>query len=71
MYRRYNNIKKLVSDEGKNYYLNPIYPDIPDSEEDIYVISTVSEVTINKCCKKLEEKKDILVPKKITEKYAN
>ena len=40
MFRRYNNIKKLVSDEGKNYYLNPVYPDIPDSEEDIYVIST-------------------------------
>ena len=40
MYRRYNNIKKLVSDEGKNYYLNPVYPDIPESEEDIYVIST-------------------------------
>ena len=40
MFRRYKNIKKLVSDEGKNYYLNPVYPDIAESEEDIYVIST-------------------------------
>ena len=34
MYRRYKNIKELVSDEGEKYYLNPIYPDIANSEED-------------------------------------
>ena len=40
MAKRYKNIKKLVSEQGRKYYLNPIYPDIPESSEDIYVIST-------------------------------
>ncbi len=39
------------------------------NKKDINVISRISEVTINKCYKKLDSMKDILVPKKILEKY--
>ena len=40
------------------------------NKKDINTVSRISEVTINKCYKKLESIKDILVPKKILEKYA-
>jgi transcription initiation factor TFIIB len=35
----------------------------------VFTISEISEVTINKCFKKLETMKDKLIPPKITEKY--
>tara|TARA_R100000008_G_scaffold83037_1_gene67962 strand:- start:179 stop:487 length:309 start_codon:yes stop_codon:yes gene_type:complete len=37
---RYKDIKKLINSDNKHYYLNPIYPDLPETEEDIYVITT-------------------------------
>ena len=40
------------------------------TKKNINIISDISEVTINKCYKKLESIQDILVPKKILEKYA-
>ena len=39
------------------------------SKKDIHIISEISEVTINKCYKKLESMKNELIPKKIMEKY--
>lgn len=39
------------------------------SKRSINVISEISEVTINKCYKKLENMRDMLIPKKILEKY--
>jgi transcription initiation factor TFIIIB Brf1 subunit/transcription initiation factor TFIIB len=40
------------------------------SKQDIKSVSGVSEVTINKCFKKLEAIKDKLVPRSILEKYS-
>ena len=40
------------------------------SKQDIKTISGVSEVTINKCFKKLETTRDIFLPKAILDKYA-
>jgi transcription initiation factor TFIIB len=40
------------------------------SKQDIKTVSGVSEVTINKCFKKLEALKEILVPTSILEKYS-
>jgi hypothetical protein len=37
---RYKTIEELKSQEGRRYYRNAIYPDVPVSEDDIYVIST-------------------------------
>ena len=40
MPRRYTNIEQLTSDDGRRYRTNSIYPDIPESPDDIYVITT-------------------------------
>lgn len=40
---RYSNIDRTLTDDGKRYYRNPIYPDIPLSEDDIYVITTIGD----------------------------
>lgn len=37
---RYGNIKTLKNREGRRYFTNPIYPDIPLSEDDIYIFSS-------------------------------
>lgn len=37
---RYTNIDIKKDLKGRRYYLNSVYPDIPLSEEDIYVITT-------------------------------
>ena len=37
---RYRNIEIKKDLKGRRYYLNSVYPDIPLSEEDIYVITT-------------------------------
>ena len=37
---RYQTIEELKSDTGRRYYKNAVYPDIPVTEDDIYVIST-------------------------------
>ena len=42
MANRYNEINtKQVN--NLNYYLNPIYPNIPESEQDIYLITTIND----------------------------
>ncbi len=41
------------------------------SKKNINLVSEISEVTINKCFKKLELIKDELIPNKILEKYSN
>ena len=40
------------------------------SKKDVYNVSTISEVTINKCYKKLITKKKQLIPSVIIEKYS-
>jgi transcription initiation factor TFIIB len=40
------------------------------SKHDVKIISEISEVTINKCFKKLENMKDILIPEVILKKYS-
>ena len=38
---RYQNIKQVkVNQDGTTYYVNNIYPDVPYSDSDIYVITT-------------------------------
>tara|TARA_B100000212_G_scaffold300330_1_gene245615 strand:+ start:1626 stop:1925 length:300 start_codon:yes stop_codon:yes gene_type:complete len=37
---RYVSTKIVKNDEGRRYYTNPIYPEIPETENDIYVITT-------------------------------
>ena len=37
---RYSNIEIKKDLIGRRYYLNYVYPDIPLSEDDIYVITT-------------------------------
>ena len=39
------------------------------TKHDIKNVSEISEVTINKCFKKLEKKRDELIPKIILKKY--
>ena len=41
------------------------------SKKDVSNISEISEVTINKCYKKLVDMKDTLIPKIIFQKYNN
>ena len=36
----YKNIENLKTDKGKRYITNAIYPEIPLTEDDIYVITT-------------------------------
>lgn len=43
MSNRYNNIKVIKSNQGKRYYKNNIYPEIPLREDDIYVITSVTD----------------------------
>lgn len=40
MPKRYKNINTTVTDEGRRYRVNAIYPEIPPSENDIYIIAT-------------------------------
>lgn len=37
---RYKTIERTISLEGKRYIKNPVYPDIPVSEDDIYIKTT-------------------------------
>jgi transcription initiation factor TFIIIB Brf1 subunit/transcription initiation factor TFIIB len=43
---------------------------LPISKKDVNRISDMSEVTINKCYKKLYDMRDKLIPKMILAKYA-
>lgn len=40
MYKRYRGIKVGRTEEGKRYLGTTIYPEIPPSEDDIYVVTT-------------------------------
>lgn len=53
---------------GIIYFISHLFS-LSISKHDVHRISGISEVTINKCFKKLNEKKDMLVPKMIMEKY--
>jgi len=37
---RYTNITRRVNEDGVRYITNPIYPDIPETPDDIYLITT-------------------------------
>jgi hypothetical protein len=39
MPHRYTDIQKLNSSEGRRYITNPLYPIIPETADDIYVIT--------------------------------
>lgn len=43
MPNRYKNIKSLVSNNGFRYRSNAVYPDIPESDRDIYVVTSVGD----------------------------
>lgn len=43
MSNRYGNISIVRNLEGKRYYINNIYPDIPVSNNDIYVITGIGD----------------------------
>lgn len=43
MPNRYTTIKELKTSSGRRYYTNVIYPQIPPTEDDIYVITTVGD----------------------------
>ena len=43
MASRYNNKTILRTDQGKPYYKGKQYPNIPLSENDIYVITTIGD----------------------------
>ena len=40
MARRYTNISTNVAKDGRRYRRNPLYPQIPVSSQDIYIIAT-------------------------------
>lgn len=43
MASRYKNIPIIKDDSGTRYYQNVIYPNIPLSEDDIYLIATAGD----------------------------
>jgi|TARA_A100000172_G_scaffold25185_1_gene14701 chitinase len=40
---RYETIEKFKTERGKTYITNPIYPAIPESEDDIYIIAGIAD----------------------------
>jgi len=40
---RYKSINKLTTDTGRRYTSNPIYPTVPLSADDFYVITTIGD----------------------------
>ena len=43
MPKRYSKIATSVTDTGRRYKFNSVYPDIPATENDIYVVATVGD----------------------------
>lgn len=43
MATRYKNSEKLFTGDGKRYFRNSIYPDIPYANDDTYIITTVGD----------------------------
>lgn len=40
---RYKNIKKFKNEVGKEYYTNPIYPTVPPTADDFYILSSAGD----------------------------
>jgi len=40
---RYRGIDSKITDEGTRYRSNPIYPTIPPTENDIYIVTTIGD----------------------------
>jgi hypothetical protein len=40
MAQRYQNIKNLINEDDRQYISNPGYPDIPETEDDTYLITS-------------------------------
>lgn len=40
---RYRDIDLYTKDSGKRYRRNAIYPNIPESEDDVYIITSISD----------------------------
>ena len=62
-----NNIPHAIA-AGIIFFVSQIV-DISICKKDIKTICGVSEVTINKCAKKLYENKNVLIPKSILAKH--
>lgn len=43
MVNRYRNIKRSRDGNGIPYINNPIYPDIPETEDDVYIITSETD----------------------------
>jgi len=43
MSNRYDSIEIVKNSLGKRYYINNIYPDIPVTDNDIYIITTITD----------------------------
>lgn len=43
MANRYRNIKKFRTQEGKEYYTNPVYPTVPPTVDDFYILSSAGD----------------------------
>ena len=41
--KRYKNIERIKTDKGKNYRTNAIYPRLPETENDIYIIASAGD----------------------------
>lgn len=53
---------------GVIYYVSQLYS-LNVAKRDVKLVSSISEVTINKCCKKIEKQKHILIPPVILKKF--
>lgn len=40
---RYNNIAQYQTEGGRKFKRNPLYPTVPPTEDDIYIITTVGD----------------------------
>jgi hypothetical protein len=40
---RYKTIRRTETEDGVPYIQNPVYPDIPETSEDIYLITTAGD----------------------------
>ena len=43
MSNRYQYTKIIRNDKGKRYYTNNIYPEVPVSDNDIYIITSITD----------------------------
>lgn len=43
MPNRYKTIKQIIDDKQRVYITNPIYPEIPTSETDVYIITSSTD----------------------------